>query len=217
MTELLYLRDAYLREFTATVTKVDGDRVRARPDRVLSPTAKLACSHECVSCVSSAISRRSLARGAEGHDRAGCVPTGSPPRRRNPAASVIYPLVVSPLSRTRRSSGAVMTRCRSWPVALIRIERAECLATNNARSASTLPVPPLHDPSADSAARAASIASSSSDFPFRRRSCRLDDRPRRRSHLTRRGDGPDRHRTRRCLRPRPARAGRTKPATHDTA
>jgi misacylated tRNA(Ala) deacylase len=27
MTELLYLRDAYLREFTATVTKVDGDRV----------------------------------------------------------------------------------------------------------------------------------------------------------------------------------------------
>ena len=27
MTELLYLRDAYLREFTATVTAVDGDRV----------------------------------------------------------------------------------------------------------------------------------------------------------------------------------------------
>jgi misacylated tRNA(Ala) deacylase len=27
MTELLYLRDAYLREFTATATKVDGDRV----------------------------------------------------------------------------------------------------------------------------------------------------------------------------------------------
>src|SRR5262245_50997471 len=27
MTELLYLRDAYLRDFTATVTKVDGDRV----------------------------------------------------------------------------------------------------------------------------------------------------------------------------------------------
>src|SRR5262245_65868048 len=27
MTDLLYLRDAYLREFTATVTKVDGDRV----------------------------------------------------------------------------------------------------------------------------------------------------------------------------------------------
>ena len=27
MTELLYLRDAYLREFTATVTNVDGDRV----------------------------------------------------------------------------------------------------------------------------------------------------------------------------------------------
>src|SRR4051812_8323232 len=27
MTELLYLRDAYLREFTATVTEVDGQRV----------------------------------------------------------------------------------------------------------------------------------------------------------------------------------------------
>ena len=62
--------------------------------------------------------------------------------RTNDPASVINAVVVSPMNRTRRSSGAVITRCRSWPVAL-RIERGERFATRNARSASTLPVPPF--------------------------------------------------------------------------
>ena len=45
MTELLYLRDAYLREFTATVTKVDGRPRRARPHRVLSDRRRPAARH----------------------------------------------------------------------------------------------------------------------------------------------------------------------------
>ena len=102
-------------------------------------------SHECVELAVEQGDLRvdRLHSAAEGHDRGlGCVPDRvSLPRGRNPAASVINALVVTPLSRTRRSSGAVMTRCRSWPVVLIRIERAERFATNNARSASTLPVP----------------------------------------------------------------------------
>jgi hypothetical protein len=57
----------------------------------------------------------------------------------------------------------------------MRIERAERFATSNARSASTLPVPPFAWPFArlDSAARAASMASSSSDLPLRRLSWRF--------------------------------------------
>ena len=116
--------------------------------------------------------------------------TGSlPGEAATPRLQLISALVVSPLSRTRRSSGAVITRWRSWPVVLdpdrtgrtLRDQqRAECFDVAGAALRVALAR------GLDSAARAASIASSSSDLPLRRRSCRfgtvdLDHRdPRRR-------------------------------------
>ena len=65
-------------------------------------------------------------------------------------------------------------RDRAWLMVWIRSERAVRLATISARIASTCPSRPFGAPAArpDWAARAALTASSGSDLPRRRRSCR---------------------------------------------
>lgn len=70
----------------------------------------------------------------------------------------------TPASRCRSSSGAVKLRWRIWFRTWILVERADRLATTSARIASTFPSRDLAAPRArpDSAARAASIASSGS-------------------------------------------------------
>src|SRR5262252_749602 len=72
------------------------------------------------------------------------------------------------------SFGLVKISARTWLMVWIRSERAVRLATISARIASTVPSLPLGAPAArpDCAARAALTASSGSDLPLRRRSCR---------------------------------------------
>jgi hypothetical protein len=83
--------------------------------------------------------------------------------------------MLSPRSSARSSSGAVEIRLRSWLRARTRSLRALERATRSTRMDSTLPFRVLARLLArpDSAARAASTASRGSDFPARRRSCRL--------------------------------------------
>src|SRR5258706_16110650 len=78
--------------------------------------------------------------------------------------------------RQVRSSGPVTIRARAWLIAWVRSERGLRLATISARIASTAPSRPFGAPRAlpDWAARAALTASSGSDLPWRRRSCRSD-------------------------------------------
>ncbi len=80
------------------------------------------------------------------------------------------------VNRARRSSGPVRTRALAWLIARVRSPAALRLATISARIASTAPSPPFGAPAArpDCAARAALTASSGSDLPCQRRSCRSE-------------------------------------------
>ena len=73
-------------------------------------------------------------------------------------------------------SGPVRTRALAWLIVWVRSPAALRLATMRARMASTAPSRPLDAPRArpDWAARAALTASSVSDLPWRRRSCRSE-------------------------------------------
>ncbi len=117
--------------------------------------------------------------------------------------------------RSRSSSGAVKPRWRIWFRHLMRVSRAERFATSNTRIASTLPsaVFAIPDARPDNAARAASIASTVSDFPARRRADGSDDQPRSPRAPAPRGSGPSRRRTRRCPQPPPA-AASPNPTSH---
>ena len=79
-------------------------------------------------------------------------------------------------NRARRSSGPVRIRALAWLIVWVRSPRALRLATISARIASTAPSRPFGAPRArpDCAARAALTASSGSDLPCRRRSCRSE-------------------------------------------
>jgi len=72
--------------------------------------------------------------------------------------------------------GPVRTRALAWLMVWVRSPAALRLATISARIASTAPSRPLDAPRArpDWAARAALTASSESDLPWRRRSCRSE-------------------------------------------
>jgi hypothetical protein len=82
-------------------------------------------------------------------------------------------------NRARSSSGPVRTSALAWLIAWVRPERALRLATISAWIASTAPSRPFGAPRArpDWAARAALTASSGSDLPCRRRSCRSERSP----------------------------------------
>ena len=73
-------------------------------------------------------------------------------------------------------SGPVMINALAWLIAWVRCARAVRLATISARMASTWPSRPRGAPDArpDRAALAALTASSGSDLPLRRRSCRSE-------------------------------------------
>ena len=79
-------------------------------------------------------------------------------------------------NRARRSSGPVRTSALAWLMVRVRSPAALRLATIRVRIASTAPSRPLGAPRArpDCAARAALTASSGSDLPCRRRSCRSE-------------------------------------------
>jgi hypothetical protein len=81
-----------------------------------------------------------------------------------------------PGEAARRSSGPVRIRALAWLMVWVRSPAALRLATISARIASTAPSRPLDAPRArpDWAARAALTASSGSDLPWRRRSCRSE-------------------------------------------
>ena len=80
------------------------------------------------------------------------------------------------VNRARRSSGPVRSRALAWPFVRVRSPAALRRATISARIASTAPSRPFGAPRArpDCAARAALTASSGSDIPCRRRSCRSE-------------------------------------------
>ena len=97
--------------------------------------------------------------------------TGSEPLRgRMFAASVISPVLYRSLNRTRISSGAVNTRCRSWFNVWMRCSRADLRATINTRICSTGPFRPFGVTDASPKSRSsAARASVGSDFPTLRR------------------------------------------------
>jgi hypothetical protein len=103
-------------------------------------------------------------------------PAASPVRGRSDASPVIRAAGVCPANRARRSSGPVRTRALAWPFVRVRSPAALRLATISARIASTAPSRTFGAPQArpDCAARAALTASSGSDLPCRRRSCRSE-------------------------------------------
>ena len=98
---------------------------------------------------------------------------GAGPQRREPGTRAAG---VCRVNRARRSSGPVRTRALAWLIVRVRSPAALRLATISARIASTAPSRPFGAPRArpDWAARAALTASSGSDLPCRRRSCRSD-------------------------------------------
>ena len=98
----------------------------------------------------------------------------SPGRGRSAAIASARAAAECRANRARRSSGPVRISERAWLMAWVRSLRALRLATISARIASTAPSRPLGAPAArpDCAARAALTASSGSDLPLRRRSCR---------------------------------------------
>ena len=101
-------------------------------------------------------------------------PATSPGRGRSDASPVIRAAGVCLANRVRRSSGPVRTSARAWLIVRVRSPAALRLATIRVRIASTAPSRPFGAPRArpDCAARAALTASSGSDLPCRRRSCR---------------------------------------------
>jgi hypothetical protein len=99
-----------------------------------------------------------------------------PGRGRSAASSATSSAGACPVNRARMSSGPVMINALAWPFVWVRCARAVRLATISARIASTWPSRPRGAPDArpDKAALAALTASSGSDLPLRRRSCRSE-------------------------------------------